>query len=660
MFDIVLVSIPYILPSLPPAAPAALKGHLKSRGFNATTRDFNIRILKILQDHPLRGLLPDYWINKNVELDPEYRPLYDRILMDLTQELLDLDARWIGISVFSGHSQRFCRELLDNLNRYRTPHTRLMIGGRGIEHGFVDTVRDKIDCYIMGDGELPLENLLSGNLDFPGINGPGTQAPSMDSLGTPDYQDYVDLDRYEHYYDSPAIQLTSSRGCIRRCSFCNVPAIWPEYQIRSGELVAQDIVNLYETTGVKHYFFTDSLINGNIKQLMKMMSGLADYRTRTGAPITWGGQWISRKQKGLPADYYQLLKASGGDNITIGVETGSDAVRAHMKKGFTTADLDAEMEQFSRHGIRCGFFMMVGYPTETRQDFFQTLDLFKRYTKYVADGTLVGVTVGEGFFPTPDAPIMQQKEKVFRIESTDVAWTSTVAEVDYIESMHRRIVTQQVIENLRWPANAVYYELIPLLSKLQQAGLTHAEKKWEDIDIDALLPSYQLPEDPLPTVIRAEMTASWCGQWPVIDIISNGHTVFEDLEVQGKMCVEFALPMMRKKNILKFRLKNKTTNNTRVDENGTILEDMSVIIDSICFGDVRQRRDDLYLQSSFKSRGGLACRQPGLFANGDLRYYFENPTIGFFIDRKLPGFNERNQNLNRQTLQRLIEYYKSL
>ena len=87
--------------------------------------------------------------------------------------------------------------------------------------------------------------------------------------------------------------------------------------------------------GLKNFYFTDSLINGNVKELKNMMRHLTEYRERTGADIRWGGQWIVRSQRELPKDYYQLIKSSGGFNITMGVETGSDSVRAHMKKNFT-------------------------------------------------------------------------------------------------------------------------------------------------------------------------------------------------------------------------------------------------------------------------------------------------------------------------------------
>ena len=65
-----------------------------------------------------------------------------------------------------------------------------------------------------------------------------------------------------------------------------------------------------------------------------------------------------------------------------------------MKKNFTNADLDYNMEQYSLHKVQVYFLLIVGFPTETRKDFQDTLDMLTRYQRYVADGTIIGVNLG--------------------------------------------------------------------------------------------------------------------------------------------------------------------------------------------------------------------------------------------------------------------------
>ena len=100
---------------------------------------------------------------------------------------------------------------------------------------------------------------------------------------------------------------------------------------------------------------------------------------------------------------YVMIKESklaGADNLAVGVESGSEAVRDHMKKQFSNQDLDEFMEQAYKHNINLEFLMIIGYPTETQTDFQDTIDMFTKYTKYqkiissVALGSTLGVLPG--------------------------------------------------------------------------------------------------------------------------------------------------------------------------------------------------------------------------------------------------------------------------
>ena len=61
--------------------------------------------------------------------------------------------------------------------------------------------------------------------------------------------------------------------------------------------------------------------------------------------------------------------------------------------------------------------IIAGFPTETEQDFQETLDMLKKYQKYVADGTIVGINVGTTLTLERGSPIMS-KLKEWNIVST--------------------------------------------------------------------------------------------------------------------------------------------------------------------------------------------------------------------------------------------------
>lgn len=661
-YDICIASIPYVPYHLPLSAPAALKGHLASRGFRACTREFNLETRVLMADDEVMETLASYWIDADAVLDPAIHTRYHEVLDHLARDITSVSCEWIGISVFTFHSQRFCRDWLEHITRYKRVGQRVLLGGLGLDDAFISTVHDQIDAYIMGDGELALEHLLRGELNYPGINSAGEQIRDLDVLAAPDYSDYHRLREYDNFYDGPAIKITGSRGCVRSCSFCDVAKYWPKFSYRSGKLIANDIMTLHRDTGVRHYIFSDSLVNGNLKQLMEMMRVLADYNSTLEVPITWGGQWISRKQQGLPRDYYDLIKRSGGRELTIGVETGSDRVREHMRKGFTNQDLDAEMEQFSQHGITCGFYIMVGYPTETFDDFRDTLDMFQRYTRYVADGTINGVMLGNGFFPLKDTPILEESNRLFVIEDLNKRrWRNDNADLDYAEVVRRRIIAQRVVDNLGYPANYVFHELKTSLANIAKDH--PSARSPEEIEIrlkqmEEVVSEYRLPSEPAAMDIQLRLQGSRVEDWPQINVYVNDEKVCADMVVKDEVCVRIPVVRARRRNMLRIEMTNKGATDTRVEDD-RIVADKSVRVHSIMFDQVRVRHDELWSRSRIRTLQGEVRTGCDLFENGSVHIYFENPSTAYW-QRQRAWYAHKNHDLIVRQIHKLIEFYQSV
>ena len=150
-------------------------------------------------------------------------------------------------------------------------------------------------------------------------------------------------------------------------------------------------------------------MNGSIKEFNTFNKLLLEYYKKNNYPdryIEYSGHFIIRgPSHGWRKEHIALMGRAGAYSMVVGVETGSDSVRTDMNKGYTNADLDYNMEEFVKHGIKLYMLMMIGYPTETREDFQQTLDLLRRYQKYVAGGHISGVNLGQTFIIEEGAPI---------------------------------------------------------------------------------------------------------------------------------------------------------------------------------------------------------------------------------------------------------------
>ena len=95
----------------------------------------------------------------------------------------------------------------------------------------------------------------------------------------------------------PGVYIAASRGCVRKCSFCNVPDLWPKFRMRSPESIVAEIKHNADQ-GAKVFQFTDSLINGDLKKWRKINYALAELREdKKYQDLRYLGQFICRPRK---------------------------------------------------------------------------------------------------------------------------------------------------------------------------------------------------------------------------------------------------------------------------------------------------------------------------------------------------------------------------
>jgi radical SAM superfamily enzyme YgiQ (UPF0313 family) len=324
-----------------------------------------------------------------------------------------------------------------------------------------------VDNVIQGDGEQAIIDLLNGTAE------PNTHADvndiNLETVPFVDFDDY-ELDKY-NYINEPTIPITGSKGCVRKCTFCDIPVLWPKFKFRSGEHIAKEMIHLYNKHGVRKFYMSDSLVNGSMQAFTDFITVLAEHNHQNpDASVKWVGQYITRPiSNALNDQYYDLLKASGGEGLTIGVESGSDAVRAHMKKQFRTVDIDTELAQFDRRGIVCVLLFFSCYPTERWEDFLETVNMFIRYQKYCASGTVYKLTLGTPYTHHPQTPLWNMQEEI-GLESkkgSDILWRlNKNKELTFVERVRRRLILQEVATALRLPMSRNTAELNQLANSL--------------------------------------------------------------------------------------------------------------------------------------------------------------------------------------------------
>lgn len=188
-------------------------------------------------------------------------------------------------------------------------------------------------------------------------------------------------DSYPPMLESGRCQMsfvTAIRGCNHRCSFCVVPwARGPQRDVPMGEIIAQ--AQQYEAAGAPDITILGQSImaygkasvqpHPDFTDLMEALLEQTDFR------------WITYLTS-LACDMNERVieKVIANPRITpllhLPVQSGSDKVLDEMRRQYDTAQF-RRMVKLARE-VRPDLYLttdlLVGFPTETEEDFQQTLD----------------------------------------------------------------------------------------------------------------------------------------------------------------------------------------------------------------------------------------------------------------------------------------------
>ena len=468
-----VISVPRLEIHRPPISTAIVCNVIKQAGQDVQALDLNINFLRWLGKHSEYYNFDQIWDGERAITDSE-RELCIKFISQYKDKIDLYNVIWI--SVFGGSCHLFT-ELLCDFIRTHLKNKTIILGGQGVvtyhvgkyAENFGDIMKRKglCDIYISGEGEETVVKVLNEDLNQPGVNNPKPlQLNELDNLPFPDYG-YYNLDDYDYLTpNEKEVFIVGSRGCVRHCTYCDVARHWPKFRFRSGNNIASEMINHYEKHGVERFYFTDSLINGSIKAFHDMCTQLAKYRNDYKVDFMWGGQFIFRPKRQLPQGHYDMVAEAGGDTFYVGVETGSDKVRWEMDKKFTNDDTEWQLEEFSRNKLHCFFLMLVGYITETKQDQQDTLDMFPRWKKYVADGTIRGIDFGVSLKFMAHTPLERMIDSfgVYFLDAGDIyngettsnkdtnLWQCTTnPDLDVYERLRRRVEVQKEAIKHNWP-----------------------------------------------------------------------------------------------------------------------------------------------------------------------------------------------------------------
>lgn len=183
----------------------------------------------------------------------------------------------------------------------------------------------------------------------------------------PNYSDFDTND-----YKIPNGMISEfSRGCVAKCTFCQETHFW-NFRQRGYLSLVDELEHLNKQFGFNGVWFVDSLVNGSIKEL----KSFAEEVVKRELKIQWFG--YARHDGRMDVEYLKLLKSSGCVALQYGSESGSNKVLEDINKRVTKEEMEQNFIDGHIAGVLANTSWIIGFPTETINDFVDTLTLIWR------------------------------------------------------------------------------------------------------------------------------------------------------------------------------------------------------------------------------------------------------------------------------------------
>jgi hypothetical protein len=124
--------------------------------------------------------------------------------------------------------------------------------------------------------------------------------------------------------------------------------------------------------------------------------------------------------------------------------------------------------------------MMTGWVTETIEDHQDTMNLFPRWQKFVATGTIKAIELGFTLMILDDSPVGQMHAEygIEMLANKRYLWTaSTNPDLTVHERYRRRAELHRQAQKYKWPVTKNLYRLQTVRANLEEAILIKLKEK---------------------------------------------------------------------------------------------------------------------------------------------------------------------------------------
>ncbi|MCL5292421.1 MAG: B12-binding domain-containing radical SAM protein [Actinobacteria bacterium] len=192
----------------------------------------------------------------------------------------------------------------------------------------------------------------------------------LDDMAFPCFSKF-ELDKYL----TSMIPLVTSRGCPYNCIYCPVEkAIGKRFRMRSAESVFLEI-KYWRDRSFREYLILDDNFTLNPRRVLEICDLVKDDNLNDlnfGLPNGIRADRIDRSM-------LKTMKDVGFTKLAFGVEAGNDKVLSEIDKGEGIERIEESIRAACELGFGVTLFFLIGSPSETWEDFMDSINLARRY-----------------------------------------------------------------------------------------------------------------------------------------------------------------------------------------------------------------------------------------------------------------------------------------
>lgn len=199
--------------------------------------------------------------------------------------------------------------------------------------------------------------------------------------------------------------LIIARGCPFNCYYCSHP-FGRSFRHHSVDRIISEVKDLIDHYGINQMNLEADTLTADKKFLMDLCQGLID------AGISRKVKWTCESRVDtIDQEMLGKMKEAGCWQISYGVESGVPRLLEIINKGETLEQFEKIFKLTQQVGITIRGFFMLGLPTETIEESWQTINFAKKLNPLWAQFTIT--------IPYPGTPLFEMLKQKNKIRSFD-------------------------------------------------------------------------------------------------------------------------------------------------------------------------------------------------------------------------------------------------